>query len=89
MAGLMMTIKGLPTTYNKDLQESVEGFGIPFVHVPNGKELRPQAEARMLELLEGQTDLVVLARYMQIVSADFVRRTSSIPCCPAMSSIIR
>jgi formyltetrahydrofolate deformylase len=57
-----------------DLKESVEGFGVPFVHVPNGKEIRAQAEGRMLELLEGKADLVVLARYMQIVSPDFIRR---------------
>jgi formyltetrahydrofolate deformylase len=58
-----------------DLGESVErGFGVPFVHVPNGKEIRAEAEATMLSLLEGKADLVVLARYMQIVSGDFVRR---------------
>jgi formyltetrahydrofolate deformylase len=42
--------------------------------VPNARERRAEAEVRMLELLEGRADLVVLARYMQIVSADFVRR---------------
>jgi formyltetrahydrofolate deformylase len=57
-----------------DLKDSVEGLGVPFVHVPNGKEIRAQAEGRMLELLEGKADLVVLARYMQIVSPDFIRR---------------
>jgi formyltetrahydrofolate deformylase len=57
-----------------DLQASVESFGVPFVHVPNGKDVRAQAEARMLELVEGTADLVVLARYMQIVSPAFVER---------------
>jgi formyltetrahydrofolate deformylase len=58
-----------------DLGDAVEkGFGVPFVHVPNGKEIRADAEARMIALLEGKADLLVLARYMQIVSADFVRR---------------
>jgi formyltetrahydrofolate deformylase len=57
-----------------DVREPVEAFGLPFHHVPNTRELRAEGERRMLELLEGQADLVVLARYMQIVSADFVAR---------------
>ena len=57
-----------------DLAPSVEGFGLPFAHVPNTKEIRAAAEERMLQLLEGRTDLVVLARYMQILSPAFVAR---------------
>lgn len=57
-----------------DLREAVESFGVPFVHVPNTRDTRAQAEARMLELLEGKADLVVLARYMQIVSPELVAR---------------
>jgi len=50
----------------------VEAFCVPFPHVPNSKERRAAAEAEMFRLLEGKVDLVVLARYMQIVSASFV-----------------
>jgi formyltetrahydrofolate deformylase len=57
-----------------DLRGAVEPFGVPFHVVPNARDQRPAAEARMLELLSGQADLVVLARYMQIVSGDFVAR---------------
>jgi formyltetrahydrofolate deformylase len=57
-----------------DLRAAVEAFGVPFVHVPNTKEIRDTAEARMTELLQGKADLLVLARYMQIVSPAFVRR---------------
>jgi formyltetrahydrofolate deformylase len=57
-----------------DLRPAVEGFGVPFHHVPNSKERRAAAEAEMFQLLAGTVDLVVLARYMQIVSAEFVRR---------------
>jgi formyltetrahydrofolate deformylase len=57
-----------------DLGESVGAFGVPFRHVPNDRLRRPEAEREMLALLEGQVDLVVLARYMQIVSPDFVSR---------------
>ncbi len=57
-----------------DLRAAVETFGVPFVHVPNTKEIRDTAEARMTEVLQGKADLLVLARYMQIVSPAFVRR---------------
>jgi len=57
-----------------DLGESVGAFGVPFRHVPNDKGRRPEAEREMLAMLEGQVDLVVLARYMQIVSPGFVSR---------------
>jgi formyltetrahydrofolate deformylase len=57
-----------------DLRGAVEPFGVPFVHVPNAAATRAEAEARMLELLVGRTDLVVLARYMQILSGGFVAR---------------
>jgi formyltetrahydrofolate deformylase len=57
-----------------DLRESVRGWGIPYHHVPVTPQTRPQAEARQLELLAGNVDVVVLARYMQTLSPDFVRR---------------
>lgn len=52
----------------------MRAFGLPYHHVPVSKENKAEAEASILELLEGQADLVVLARYMQILSADFVSR---------------
>jgi formyltetrahydrofolate deformylase len=57
-----------------DLRSAVEPFGTAFFHVPNTKDVREAAEARMVELLDGKADLLVLARYMQIVSAAFVAR---------------
>lgn len=57
-----------------DLHGAVESFGVPFHHVPVTRETKPEAEARILELLGAETDLVVLARYMQILSEDFVAR---------------
>ncbi|HEX9399051.1 MAG TPA: formyltetrahydrofolate deformylase [Anaeromyxobacter sp.] len=64
----------LVVSNHPDLRGAVESFGIPFAHVPNSKEQRDAAEVRMLELLHGKVDLVVLARYMQIVSPAFVAR---------------
>jgi formyltetrahydrofolate deformylase len=55
-----------------DLRSAVESFGVPFLHVPNSRDGRPAAEAHMLEALEGKADVVVLARYMQVLSAGFL-----------------
>lgn len=54
-----------------DLRPEVERFGIPYHYVPVVKDRKEEAEAQMLELLRG-SDLVVLARYMQILTAGFV-----------------
>jgi formyltetrahydrofolate deformylase len=56
--------------------ETLAGFyGIPFEHVPVTAAARAAGEARQLELLAAHgVELVVLARYMQILSADFVAR---------------
>jgi formyltetrahydrofolate deformylase len=57
------------------LADVAEQFGVPFVHVPVTPETRAAAESRQIELLIGhRIHLVVLARYMQILSADFLER---------------
>jgi formyltetrahydrofolate deformylase len=54
-------------------RSTAEWFGIPFHHVPVTKETKADAEATQRELLRTHNiDLVVLARYMQIISPDFV-----------------
>ncbi|MFC4871186.1 formyltetrahydrofolate deformylase [Negadavirga shengliensis] len=56
-----------------DLRPVVKAFGIPFYHFPVNKENKAEQERKQLELLKGnQVDFVVLARYMQILSRDFV-----------------
>jgi formyltetrahydrofolate deformylase len=57
-----------------DLRTDVEGFGLPYFHVPMDKQSKPEAEARMLELLRDNCDVVVLARYMQILSGEFLEQ---------------
>jgi formyltetrahydrofolate deformylase len=57
-----------------DLGDEVTAAGVPFHHVPVERGRKELAEERMLELLAGQADLLVLARYMQIVSGDFLDR---------------
>nr|WP_239565451.1 formyltetrahydrofolate deformylase [Brevibacillus fulvus] len=56
-----------------DLQELVEPFQIPFYHVPVSKERKEQAEAEQLALTSGKVDVIVLARYMQILSPRFLQ----------------
>jgi formyltetrahydrofolate deformylase len=57
---------------HRDTRAAVESFGASFHHVPVTPENKAAAEQQILELLSDNTDLVVLARYMQILSADFV-----------------
>ncbi len=56
-----------------DLEPVARTADIPFYHVPVTPGTKRQAEGRALDLV-GDVDLVVLARYMQIVSADFCSR---------------
>jgi formyltetrahydrofolate deformylase len=54
---------------HEDLRPMAEAAGLPFIHVPVTPESKPQAEQRLLELVdEYGADLVVLARYMQVLS---------------------
>ncbi|THG30104.1 formyltetrahydrofolate deformylase [Naasia lichenicola] len=55
-----------------DLANDVRQFGIPFIHVPVSGD-KKEAEQQHLRLLKGNVDLVVLARYMQIISDDFLQ----------------
>ena len=57
------------------LQPTAAQHRIPFFHLPVTPRTKQQQEARLLELVEStQTDLVVLARYMQILSDDLCAR---------------
>ncbi len=55
------------------LRESVENFGIPFEVVPVNKENKREAYEKIDELMQGN-DLLVLARYMQILDEAFVAK---------------
>ena len=54
-----------------DHAEQVASVGVPFHHVPVDPDSRQEAERRALELI-GEVDLLVLARYMQILSPGFL-----------------
>ena len=57
-----------------DLQETVESFGIPFYLFPVTTLTRRNQEDGILKLLEGKVDLIVLARYMQVLTDEFISR---------------
>ena len=65
---------GLVISNHPDLADEVRSFAVPFVHIPVTKETKAAAEHRQADLLTGNFDLVVLARYMQILSGDFLAR---------------
>jgi formyltetrahydrofolate deformylase len=57
-----------------DLRSTAEFYGIPFRHIPVTRETKPEAEAALLDLVRAErVDLVVLARYMQILSDGLCR----------------
>jgi formyltetrahydrofolate deformylase len=59
---------------HEDLRPMAETAGLPFIHVPVTASTKPQAESRLLELVdEYDADLVVLARYMQVLSDGLCR----------------
>jgi formyltetrahydrofolate deformylase len=64
----------LVVSNHDDLADEAARAGVEFAHVPVTAETKPAAERQMLDLLAGRFDLVVLARYMQILSADFLER---------------
>ncbi|UXT90081.1 formyltetrahydrofolate deformylase [Agrobacterium pusense] len=60
-----------------DYQKVVVNHDIPFHHIKVTKENKPKAEAQLMELVETTgTELVVLARYMQVLSDDLCRKMS-------------
>ncbi len=62
----------LVASNHPDLEDDVRAFGVPYHHVPVPPGGKAESEERLLELLKGQVDVVVLARYMQILSGDFI-----------------
>jgi formyltetrahydrofolate deformylase len=68
-ADIAMVISNHP-----DLEAETRAAGVEFRHVPVPKGAKPEAEAEILSVLAGNADLLVLARYMQILSGEFLQR---------------
>ncbi|MDD7464767.1 MAG: formyltetrahydrofolate deformylase [Actinomycetaceae bacterium] len=60
---------------HQDLRSLAEFYGVPFHYIPISPETKDQAEAELMQIVEDtQTELVVLARYMQILSPALTER---------------
>ena len=58
-----------------DFRELAASYGVPFHHIPVTADTKAEAEAALLELVDReQVDLVVLARYMQVLSDDLCKQ---------------
>lgn len=72
-SGDLLADVALVISNHEDTREIVESMNIPFYYIPANKDIRKQVEAQQLQLLEDyKIDLIVLARYMQILTPDFV-----------------
>ena len=59
---------------HEDFKPLCDGYGIPFIHLPVTKANKAEQEARILQLIEeNSVELVVLARYMQVLSPQFCK----------------
>jgi formyltetrahydrofolate deformylase len=67
----------LVASNHPDLEERVDRFNIPYHHVPVDPGDKAASEAQLLDLLAEEVDVVVLARYMQILSGDFLNRVGA------------
>lgn len=58
-----------------DHKDLVDFYGLPYYHLPVTKETKAEQEKKVLEILESyNVDTIILARYMQILSEEFVRK---------------
>ncbi|WP_301109524.1 formyltetrahydrofolate deformylase [Sporosarcina sp.] len=58
---------------HEDSREMVEALGIPFHYIPANKDIRQEVEQKQIKLMEEyKVDVLILARYMQILTPDFV-----------------
>ena len=62
---------------HRDFYQLAASYNVPFHHIPVTAASKPQAEARQLEIIRSEgAELVVLARYMQVLSNDLCRELS-------------
>ncbi|MFH8497687.1 formyltetrahydrofolate deformylase [Streptomyces coeruleorubidus] len=70
---LPVEIAGVVSNH-RDFAELVDSYNIPFHHIPVTKDTKSEAEARLLDIVrEEGVELVVLARYMQVLSDDLCK----------------
>ncbi|MCG7410005.1 formyltetrahydrofolate deformylase [Paenibacillus sp. ACRRX] len=57
---------------HNDMREYVESFGIPYHYIPVTPDTKQEAEQKQLDVVNGQADVIILARYMQIIPPRFI-----------------
>ena len=74
---LPMIICGIVSNHPREVYASIDFADIPFYHLPVTAETKPTQEAKLLEIVaENKVDMVILARYMQILSDDLSTKLS-------------
>lgn len=74
-SGDLDTEIALVISNHENAREIVEPLGIPFYYIPANKEIRQEVEARQIQLMKDyKVDLLILARYMQILTPNFVEK---------------
>ncbi|WP_138752735.1 formyltetrahydrofolate deformylase [Paenibacillus sinopodophylli] len=68
-ADISMVISNHP-----DMRELVESFGIEYHHIPVTAATKAEAERKQMEVVADKADIIVLARYMQIISPKFIEQ---------------
>jgi formyltetrahydrofolate deformylase len=73
-SGDLMANIALVISNHETAREVVESYGIPFYYIPANKDIRKEVESKQKQLLtQYEIDVIVLARYMQILTPDFVK----------------
>lgn len=70
--GLLPVTIPMVVANHTEIAHSVRPFGTPFLHVPSGVDDKTESEQQIFNALVGNVDFVVLARYMQILSPQFL-----------------
>jgi len=74
---LPMIICGIVSNHPQEVYASIDFADIPFHHLPVTPETKPAQEAKLLEIMaDSKVDMVILARYMQILSDDLSTKLS-------------
>ena len=74
---LPMIICGIVSNHPRDVYASIDFADIPFYHLPVTADTKPAQEVKLLEIIaESKVDMVILARYMQILSDDLSTKLS-------------
>tara|TARA_B100001057_G_scaffold465840_1_gene522344 strand:- start:3630 stop:4484 length:855 start_codon:yes stop_codon:yes gene_type:complete len=61
-----------------DMEETANRFGIPYHHIPVSKQTKVEQEKKQIQLLsDNKIEFIVLARYMQILSENFIKDYSN------------